>query len=59
MNQIRRLDAETSKRRREVAKAENSTKNLLDLDLKALAAVNPSLLEKLLKRIEEAKRENQ
>lgn len=62
MNSIRRLDAETVKRQKQVSKGFASVTNLLNLDLQALAAIaqtNPQKIEELLKRIEEAKSEHQ
>lgn len=62
MEVIRRLDAETSKRRQAVMRAKDAATELSKLDPQAIAALgkaDPELLEQLLKRIEEAKRENQ
>lgn len=61
MEIIRRLDAETSKRRRVVMRAKDSVTELVRLDPQAIAALdklNPDLLEQLLKRIKEARHEN-
>ncbi|MCB9135285.1 MAG: ATP-binding domain-containing protein [Anaerolineales bacterium] len=62
MDEIRRLDAETGKRRREIQKAKLSTNELLKLDPQAIAALartNPELVDELVKRISEAKSDYQ
>ncbi len=58
MDVIRRLDAETEKRRRAVKTVHSAATELLKTDPKALQALadsNPELLEELLKHIEKAK----
>lgn len=58
METIKRLDAETTKRRRSLDKAKSQISDLLHLDLRALAAVNSETLNELLRRIEEARDAN-
>jgi superfamily I DNA and RNA helicase len=59
MNKVRRLGAESSQRRKTVAATNNLAKKLLGTDIEAIAELDPALLDKLQKVIEEAKRENQ
>ncbi len=61
MEAIRRLDADTAKRRRAFESAKMSATELLKLEpevLAALAKQNPDILNKLSKLLEEAKRES-
>jgi superfamily I DNA and RNA helicase len=60
MEAIRRLDADTAKRRRAFEAAKLSAKELMGLDpevLAALAKQNPEILQRLARIIEEARRE--
>ena len=51
---IRRLDAsETSRRRREVSRARESLEALLGVDSEALTDLEPKLLEKLKRRLDD------
>jgi len=59
MSTIRRLDAETSQRRREVAKTTEMASKMASVDEKAsiaaLTSLNPEIFEKIVKIVEEAK----
>lgn len=63
MEKIRRLDAETGKRRRELKTGRDAVSKLMGLNEQAftsLAEVDPELIDELLRRLEEVKRsENQ
>ncbi len=59
MELIRRLDAETDKRRRQVKKAKTSVTGLISSDpraIEALAETEPELFSQLLERLQEVKR---
>ena len=59
METIRRLDAETDKRRRAMKKVKTSASSLVHSDLRAIEALaesNPELLEQLIQRLQEVKR---
>ena len=58
MDEIRRLEAATARRRREVQKARSSVKELVELDPRALATLDSEQLDRLMELIEQAKREN-
>jgi len=59
IDKIRRLDAETSRRREEARKAKKTFTEIMHLDPKALtAALDPSDFEMLLRHITEAQSEN-
>lgn len=58
MAMIKRLDAETNKRRQQVTKAQKQATELAKLDARVLASMDPKVLEDLMRRIEEAKNEN-
>ena len=58
MSTIRRLDAENSRRRKAVASAKKTVSEIIDLDPAALAALGDETLEKLLRRIKEARSES-
>ena len=58
MSTIRRLDAENSRRRKAVASAMKTVSEIIDLDPAALAALGDETLEKLLRRIKEARSES-
>ena len=61
MEAIRRLDAITVKRKKQVDRAKASAADLLNLDKEALEAIaksNPTLVQELLKRLQEASSED-
>ena len=57
MKTIRRLDAETSRRRKVVKRASDNVSKLINFDSEVLAALDPNMLDQLLEKIAEAKRE--
>ncbi|MGI9059674.1 MAG: DEAD/DEAH box helicase [Ktedonobacteraceae bacterium] len=59
MNKIRRLDAENSRKRKEVVTADKSASVLIKADKGALGALNPDMLKTLKERISEVLSENQ
>jgi hypothetical protein len=59
MRKIRRLDAENSRKRKEVQEAGKSISVLNKTNVEALAAINPDALKELQKRIGEALSEHQ